>query len=265
MPFYNRVTLLAERLAMSDPVLIIGSYLSPYVRKALVLLEMKGVDYRIDSVVPFFGNGEFERLSPLRQVPVLVDGELVLNDSSVICQYLEERYPQPALYPADIANRARARWIEEFADSRMGQVVIWQLFDQLVIGRGVWGREPDAAVLEKTYQQDLPSIFDYLDAQLPDRGWLFGELSIADISVACFMRNAQFARYTLDATRWPKLAAMLEAAFALKAFQTLHHFELAIARTPIVQQRQALIAAGAPVSATSLMNEQPVRGPMSRS
>jgi glutathione S-transferase len=201
---------------MSDPVLIIGSFLSPYVRKVLVLLEMKGVDYRVDSVVPFFGNEEFERLSPLRQVPVLVDGELVLNDSSVICQYLEERYPQPAL-------------------------------------------------LAKTYQQDLPAVFDYLEAQWPESGWLFGELSIADISVACFMRNAQFARYELDAPRWPKLAAMLEKAFALPAFQKLYRFELAIARTPIVRQREALIAAGAPVSDVSLMREQPVRGPMSRS
>lgn len=250
---------------MSDPVLVIGSYLSPYVRKVLVLLEMKGVDYRIDSVVPFYGNAEFERLSPLRQVPVLVDGELVLNDSSVICQYLEELYPQPALYPADVVDRARARWIEEFADSRMGQVVIWQLFDQLVIGRGVWGREPDAEVLEKTYQQDLPAVLDYLEAQLPASGWLFGELSIADISVACFMRNAQFARYQLDAKRWPKLAAMLEAAFALPAFEKLHPFERAIARTPILQQREVLIAAGAPVSEVSHLREQPVRGPMSRS
>ncbi|WP_371232728.1 glutathione S-transferase family protein [Pseudomonas sp. QE6] len=250
---------------MREPLLIIGSYLSPYVRKALVMLELKGVEYRVDSVVPFYGNAEFERLSPLRQVPVLVDGDLVLNDSSVICQYLEERYPRPALYPADIAERARARWIEEFADARMGQVVIWQLFDQLVIGRGVWGREPDAALLEKTYQQDLPAVFDYLEAQLPASGWLFGELSIADISVACFMRNAQFARYELDAQRWPKLAAMLDAAFALPAFQKLNPFERAIARTPILQQREALLAAGAPVSAISHMREQPVRGPMSRS
>ncbi|MCP8463009.1 glutathione S-transferase family protein [Pseudomonas sp. ZM23] len=249
---------------MAEPLLIIGSYLSPYVRKALVMLELKGVEYRVDPIVPFFGNEAFERLSPLRQVPVLVDGDLVLNDSSVICQYIEERYPEPALYPSDIAVRARARWIEEFADSRMGQVVIWQLFDQLVIGRGVWGREPDQAVLTKTYEQDLPAVFDYLEAQMPASGWLFGELSIADISVACFMRNAQFARYQLDAQRWPKLAALLDAAFALPAFQRLNVFERAIARTPILQQREALLAAGAPVSEVCHLREQPVRGPMSR-
>lgn len=148
---------------MAQPLLIIGSYLSPYVRKALVLLELKGVPYQVDPIVPFYGNDEFARLSPLRQVPVLVDGELVLNDSSVICQYLEERYPAPPLYPADIATRGQARWLEEYADSRMGQVVIWQLFNQLVIGRAVWGREPDQALLRKTYEEDLPAIFDYLE------------------------------------------------------------------------------------------------------
>jgi len=249
---------------MLQPLLIVGSYLSPYVRKALVLLEIKGVPYRIDPIVPFFGNDQFSRLSPLRQVPVLLDGELVLNDSSVICQYLEERYPEPRLYPQDIAARAQARWLEEYADSRMGQVIIWQLFNQLVIGRAVWGREPDQALLQQTYQHDLPGILDYLEAQLPERGWLFGELSIADIAVACFFRNAQFARYQVDAGRWPKLAAFIETALALPAFAKLGTFERVAARTPIAQQREALRAAGAPLSEHSYGRAEPVRGPMSR-
>ncbi|WP_204269100.1 glutathione S-transferase family protein, partial [Klebsiella aerogenes] len=46
---------------------------------------------------------------------------------------LEERYPQPSLYPVDIGQRAQARGLEEYADSRLGQVIIWQLFHQLVI------------------------------------------------------------------------------------------------------------------------------------
>ena len=45
----------------------------------------------------------------------------VLTDSSVICQYLEDKYPTPSLYPADIVKRAQARWLEEFADNRMGK------------------------------------------------------------------------------------------------------------------------------------------------
>jgi glutathione S-transferase len=249
---------------MDQPLLIIGSYLSPYVRKVLLMLELKGVDYRIDPIVPFFGDDTFARLSPLRQIPVLVDGDLVLNDSSVICQYLEERYPQPALYPADIADRARARWLEEYADSRMGQVIIWQLFNQKMIGPAVWGREPDPAVIEKTCNEDLPAILDYLEGWLPASGWLFGELSIADLSVAAFLRNAQFSRYEIDAERWPKLATFYRNALALDIFQHLARFEMTCAKTPIAQQRAALREAGAPLSEQTHFRERPVRGPMSR-
>jgi glutathione S-transferase len=249
---------------MTQPLLIVGSYLSPYVRKVLALLELKGVAYRVDPIVPFFGDEDFGRLSPLRQVPVLVDGDLVLNDSSVICQYLEERYLEPRLYPQEIAQRARARWLEEYADSRLGQVIIWQLFNQLVIGRSVWGREPDQEVLRRTYDEDLPEICGYLESQLPAQGLPFGELSIADIAVACFFRNAQFARYRVDAQRWPRLAAWIDALLAEPAFVRLGAFEAVAARTPIAEQRAALLAAGAPLSERSLFREEPVRGPMSR-
>src|SRR5262245_42100175 len=101
---------------MSKPARIIGSYLSPYVRKVLVVLHEKGVPYEVDPIIPFFGDDRFSALSPLRRIPVLIDDQVTLCDSSVICQYLEERYPEPALYPASIADRARARWLEEYAD-----------------------------------------------------------------------------------------------------------------------------------------------------
>ena len=45
-------------------VTVIGSYLSPYVRKVLVCLELKGIQYEIDPIVPFYGNDEFTRLIP---------------------------------------------------------------------------------------------------------------------------------------------------------------------------------------------------------
>ena len=67
---------------MSQPLTIIGNYISPYVRKVLVCLEHKGIAYQIDPMTPFIGNDAFTALSPLRRVPVLLDGELVLNDSS---------------------------------------------------------------------------------------------------------------------------------------------------------------------------------------
>ena len=107
---------------------IIGSYVSPYVRKVLVCMELKGLDYEVDPITPFFGNDEFRRLSPLCRIPVLIDDDLVLTDSTVIAEYLDEAYPDPPLLPKDPKERARARWLEEFADTRLGDVFIWGLF-----------------------------------------------------------------------------------------------------------------------------------------
>ncbi len=98
---------------------VVGSYLSPYVRKVLVCLDLKGVAYEID---PIYGNDEFARLSPVRRIPVLIDDAVTLADSSVICEYLDDRYPEPAWFPQGAALRARARWLEEFAEKSPGAV-----------------------------------------------------------------------------------------------------------------------------------------------
>ena len=95
---------------MAETLTVIGNYLSPYVRKVLVCLELKGIPYRIDPIAPVVGNEDFSRLSPLRRIPVLIEGDLVLNDSTVICEYLQDRFPAPSLYPADPVERAKARW-----------------------------------------------------------------------------------------------------------------------------------------------------------
>src|ERR1051325_12008445 len=101
---------------MTAPVKIIGSYLSPYVRKVLAVLHLKGIAYEIDPIVAFMGDERFSKLSPVRRIPVLIDDRVTLCDSSVICQYLEDRYPRPRLYPADAADAARERRPEEHTE-----------------------------------------------------------------------------------------------------------------------------------------------------
>lgn len=247
---------------MSDPVRIIGSYLSPYVRKVLVVLLEKGIAYEIDPIVPFLGDDRFSALSPLRRIPVLMDDRVTLSDSSVICQYLEDRYPEPALYPADVVDRARARWLEEFADTRMGDVFIWRYYNQLVIRRFVWGEEPDHALVKKTLAEDVPQVLDYLEGQAPAEGFLFGARSIADVAVASFFRNAFFARFAIDPARWPRTAALVERTLALPSFGTLKVFEDCLLATPIPQARAALVAAGAPIMRETCGTATPRRGIM---
>src|SRR5271170_3484179 len=231
---------------MTQPLQIIGGHLSPYVRKVLVVLDLKGVPYEIDPIVPFFGDDRFSQISPVRRIPVLLDDQVTLADSSVICQYLEDRYPQPILYPANVVDRARARWLEEYADSRMGEVFIWQLFNEVVIKPAVWSQPTDKVVVEKTLQEDMPHVLDYLETQVPAHGFIFGSVSIADISIACFFRNAAFARFQVDAMRWPRTATFVQRVLKLSSFEKLKPIEERLWRTPLAQLRAALTEMGVP-------------------
>ena len=248
---------------MPDRVRIVGSYVSPYVRKVLVFLHAKGVPYEIDPIIPFMGDDRFSALSPLRRIPVLIDDHVTLTDSSVICQYLEDRYPEPSLYPVDVADRARARWLEEFADTRMGDVFIWRLFNQLTIRPFVWGEPTDQALVAKTLAEDVPAVLDYLEAQAPADGFFFGSLSIADVAVAAFFRNAAFARFRIDAGRWPRTAGLVERVLATPPFAAVRPFEDKMIRTPPAEHRAALAAMGAPLTADGYGTTTPRRGVMS--
>jgi glutathione S-transferase len=247
---------------VTPPLRIVGSYLSPYVRKVLVVLDLKGLAYEIDPIVPFLGDDRFSKLSPLRRIPVLIDGDVVLSDSSVICQYLEDRHPAPAVYPADVAERAQARWLEEFADTRMGDVFIWRLFNQVAIRPAVWGEKGDAELVARTLATDVPEVLDYLEGELPAEGFRFGMLGIADVAIAVFFRNAAFARFQVDAARWPRTAAFVERVLATPPFQRLRPYEDRMIRTPVLEHRKVLAEMGAPLTAESLGTERPRRGVM---
>lgn len=241
---------------------IIGSYVSPYVRKVLACMALKGLTYEIDPITPFFGDDTFGRLSPLRRIPVLIDGDLTLCDSSVICAYLDEAYPERPLLPRDVKDRARARWLEEFADTRLGDIFIWGLFYQTVVRPAVFGEPGDQARVEKTLSEDVPASLDYLETQVPAEGFFFGDFGLADISVASFFRNALYARFSIDESRWPRTAAFVERALAHESFAGLLPFEQAQISTNPAGRRAALEAAGAPLSPETVGTRTPRKGVM---
>ncbi|HLL30253.1 MAG TPA: glutathione S-transferase family protein [Allosphingosinicella sp.] len=242
---------------------IIGSFVSPYVRKVLACLALKELDYEIDPITPFYGNDEFERLSPLRRIPVLVEGDLTLCDSSVICAWLDEAYPERPLLPDGAARRARARWLEEYADTRLGDVFIWGLFYPKIVHPIVWGEPGDHARIGRTLSEDLPRELDYLEGRLPRQGWLFGEdIGLADIALATFFRNGAYAGFEPDRGRWPLVADFAERALAHPCFASLLPFEQAQLGATPQGRRHALLAAGAPLTAETLGTREPRKGVM---
>lgn len=238
-------------------MLIVGSHVSPYVRKVLVALAIKGVAHEVDPITPFYGNDEFSRLSPLRRIPVLIDGDLVLNDSTIICEYLDETYPDPPLMPSSPADRAKARWLEEFADSRLGDLCIWRLFFRKVVAPRVFKREPDLDDLALVTEVELPAALDWIEAQAPAEGFLFGRVCTGEIALACFFRNAAIAGWEIDPVRWPLAAAWVARVQAIPEFAATMPMETAILTAKNHERRDALIAAGARLSEKSFGEPEP--------
>jgi glutathione S-transferase len=136
-------------------------------------------------------------LNPKGQVPVLVDGELALYDSTLIFEYLEDRYPEPRLYPRDVAGRARCRQLEAAADEILFPHV-WTLIDQGFYPAGAQDRataqlEPARAAIARFSAER--------DKELADRSWLCGEFSVADIANIVMLNAAA----TLGAPPAPEL------------------------------------------------------------
>jgi glutathione S-transferase len=241
---------------------VIGSFVSPYVRKVLAAMHLKDLVYEVDPITPFYGNDEFERVSPLRRIPVLVDGDFFLSDSSVICAYLDEAYAGHSLFPASPRERAQARWFEEFADTRLGDLFIWGLFYQKIVHPLVWGEPGDEERIEKSLNEGIPAALDYLEQELPEEGFLFADIGIADISIATFFRNGTYAGFETDAARWPRTAAFVQRTLAHPCFATLLRFEDVQRNVKIKGRRQALIEAGAPLSSDTMGLTEPRRGMM---
>lgn len=237
---------------------IIGNPLSPFARKVLAVLEYKQIGWEMDPLVPFYGDDRFTRLSPARRIPVLVDDLITVPDSSVICQYLEERYPRPHLYPEDLAQRTRARWLEEYADTHVCQILIWKYWNERVLKRFVWGKEPDRELLDRLVTQDIPHLLEVLEEMAPVEGFFCGpELSIADLSVASPFRNALLAGYELDVVAFPRIGGLITRALAHPCFANLRKWEEICMKTPVPQQREALQAAGAPLTADTYATDTP--------
>lgn len=200
---------------------LIGAGPSPFVRKVRVALAEKGLAYDHDPMVPFGVSEDYKRMHPLGKIPTLRDGDKVIPDSSAILVYLEALQPSPALYPEEPYARARAVWLEEYADSGLVEVTA-PFFQERFLAPVFFKREPDEARVAKVEAELLPPRFDYLERQIGDEAWLVdGRFTVADVAVASQFVNFFHGRGEIDAGRWPKLAAYVERVHARPSFKGL--------------------------------------------
>jgi glutathione S-transferase len=158
--------------------------------------------------MPFSRDAEYLKINPLGKVPVLVDGELTLCDSKVICQYIEDTYPESPLYPKTPKERALALWYEDLCAGRVAELASG-IFFQRFMRPFVLKQKADEVLIAKIIDRDLPPMLDYLESQIPADGFIFGDFMMADLSIVSPFINAAYAGYQVDAARWPAMAGLI--------------------------------------------------------
>ena len=150
--------------------------LSPYARKVKIVLYEKGIPFQSVFVSPTAGEPTPEleawaASSPRSEVPTLVDGDVPIFDSTVMLDYVEERWPEPPTLPSTPAERARIRMLEELCDTEL-EAVNWGIMELLFFRRAE-GRL--ASEMLRTAGGQLHRLWRRLDRELEGREWMNGE------------------------------------------------------------------------------------------
>lgn len=163
----------------------------PYCARVRIVLAEKGIEYETVVIDLDDRPAWIYEKNPLGRVPVLEEDAFVLPESAVIDEYLEERYPEPPLWPADAAERA------------FGRLLVFR-FDQLSKPYYALRRSEDGA------GERLASELAKLNAVLDARPYLSGrEFGLADVAYVPWILRAR-DRMGVDVTSFPALSEWLE-------------------------------------------------------
>jgi glutathione S-transferase len=206
-----------------QPMIVYGSSLSPYVRKVLAFGAEKGLEIELKptGTAPGQPSDEFIEASPLRKMPALRDGQFTLADSTAIIQYLEARFPEPELIPADPELRGKTIWFDEFSDTVLTACGAKMFYNRVVLPRflGKPGNEEEA---KKAECDELPPLLDYLERTVPEPGGFLvgGRLTLADIAIASPFANFGHLGCSRDATRHSRVYAYVDSILHRPSFAT---------------------------------------------
>ncbi|OPA84492.1 glutathione S-transferase [Pseudomonas fluorescens] len=163
-----------------------AQFTSPYAMSVFITLREKGLAFdtlTVDLDTAQNREPDFARLSLTQRVPTLVDGDFALSESSAISEYLDEAFPDTAVYPADPKQRARARQVQAWLRSDL--LPIRQERSTLVVFYGQ--KMPPLTPVAEAAAHKLISAAQVLLAGDPPN--LFGEWCIADVDLAVMLNR----------------------------------------------------------------------------
>jgi glutathione S-transferase len=156
---------------------------------------------------------EYLAINPVAKVPALIDEDgTIVHDSTVINEYLEDKFPKNPLLPKDPAMRARARAFEDYSDAYLAPSLLKILYEM---------RKPEAERnkdrIEEGQNETLKH-FAYLDKELKGRQFFAGLLSLGDISFLPHLANYERAGYSIGAD-FPNLKVWWERMKSRPSFE----------------------------------------------
>jgi glutathione S-transferase len=159
-------------------MILYSAALSMFGAKVQIALIEKGIEFQL-IMVPYDRDRGYEprhpevlRVNPKRQVPVLIDGDVEIFDSTQIFEYLEDAHPAPPLWPREPAARAAARLLEMKSDE--------VYFPHVIRLMGLQDRPDDPVAVAA--RDGASRYYREMDARLVDREWLAGDFTFADIA-----------------------------------------------------------------------------------
>jgi glutathione S-transferase len=166
--------------------------LSPYCRKVRMAMQYKGLDFEI---VTADHVNEVPAFNPRAEVPVLIDGDVVVCNSPDILGYIDREFPERPLYPAAAREYAEVREWERFADTQVDPIMTvignWKFAELPAMPDGLLGAA----------RRDLLPMYDRIEARLANREYLCGEISAADFALYPQVGSGAALGLTLDRTR----------------------------------------------------------------
>lgn len=177
---------------------------SPYARKVRIVLDYKGVACEYAERCYSLDRKEDLRAASARaEVPVLMlDDGRTIADSTIICEYLEQVYPDPPIFPRDAYERARMRTIEDLCD---------RTFDAVGFGYflGVLRADaPESQRIQAAARAECRALMETFERELGEREYFCGAISLADFAAICHAPLAHAMK--IDLADLPRVRAWMD-------------------------------------------------------
>ncbi|SFL03472.1 glutathione S-transferase family protein [Shimia haliotis] len=161
--------------------------LSPFCRKVRLCMAEKRLEVELVEERYWEQDPDFLRRNPAAKVPILkMDGKM-MADSNAICEYLDEKYPEPALLPRDADGRYEVRrlvaWFDDKFHHEVTSKLLYERVNKKLMGTGY----PDSANV-KAGAKAIKYHLDYMAWLLDHRRWLAGDvMTMADFAAAAHL------------------------------------------------------------------------------